>query len=220
MKKTFILLISAILISPHALWAAVGCTLNNPDRDVRRLFPKATNYKTEFISIKKQNNGQLRREIENKLRDRLDPKYEPNDVPYAYYTVLQDKKPLGYVHGVNQKGTYGGMQLILATDPEGKILDFYYQKITSPESRNFRDKEFCQQFVGLTLKDFYLRDLKKIIKDPSKKNGKDFQATLRGLKKNLILLDEFKLKNKYDKYFYKKKGVSHDTEEKQPDEYH
>lgn len=217
MKKV-IILISAILINPGALRAAVGCTLNNPDRDVRRLFPKATNYKTEFISIKKQNDGQLRREIENKLKDRLDPKYEPNDVPYAYYTVLRGKKPLGYVHGVNQKGMYGGMQLILATDLEGKILDFYYQKITSPESRNFRGKKFCQQFVGLTLKDFYRRNLKKSIKDPSKKSGKDFQATLRGLKKNLILLDEFKLKNKYDKYFYKKKGVTYDTEKKPSDE--
>lgn len=194
-----------VLLLPQGLYAAVGCTLNSPDRDIKRIFPKATNYKTEFITIKKRGGKKMAEEIEVKLGDKLGPTYESIDVPYAYYTVLRKKNVIGYVHGVNQKGMYGGLQLILATDVNGVVLDFYYQKITSPESKKFRNKKFTKQFIGLSLADFYKKDLKKKIKDPSKKCTKDYLATFRGIRKNLILHDEFKLKNKYDKIFYSKK---------------
>jgi len=203
MKRVFLALI--VLAACGRVLAAVGCTLNDPDRDIKRLFPKATNYKTEFIEIRDRGDKELMKEIEKKLGDKLEPVYEKIDVPYAYYTILSKKEIIGYVHGVNQKGRFGGMQLILATDTDGKILDFYYQKLSSPESKKFRSKEFTVLFKSLSLKDFYTVDLKKKIKDPSKKNSNDYHATLRGLKKNLILLDEFKLKNKYDKYFNKAK---------------
>lgn len=215
MYKRPISIILIILLGVQNLYAAVGCTLNAPDRDIKRLFPKATNYKTEFITIEESGGKELAEEVEAKLKDRLEPTYESLDVPYAYYTVLREKEIIGYVHGVNQKGTYGGMQLILATDPNGVIIDFYYQKITSPESKSFNDKEFTGQFVGLALSDFYTKDLKKSIKDPSKNSTEDYLATLRGIRKNLILHDEFKLKNKYDKFFYSKKKENEDERQKQ-----
>ena len=203
--RRLILTTFVVLVGTQKMFGAVGCTLNNPDRDIKRLFRKATNYKTEFVSIKEQGGEELAKEIEAKLKDKLEPRYESLDVPYAYYTVLSKKETIGYVHGVNQKGMYGGLQLILATDPNGKILDFYYQKLTSPESKKFRDKTFTKRFVGLTLAEFYKQDLTKKIEDPSEKSAEDYLATLRGIKKNLILHDEFKLNNQYDKYFYSEK---------------
>jgi len=197
-----ILTVLIILLCTQNTYAAVGCTLNDPDRDIKRLFPKATNYKTQFITIKERGDKKLAEEIEAKLKDKLEPVYESLDVPYAYYTILQNKETIGYVHGVNQKGMYGGIQIILATDPNGVIMDFFYQKLASPESKKFRDKKFTRQFVGLSLADFYTKDLKKKIKDPSKNSADDYFATLRGIRKNLILHDEFKLNNRYDKYFY------------------
>jgi len=205
MNRKAILIILTVLSGTGNLYAAVGCTLNDPDRDIMRLFPKATNYKTEFITIKDRGGKKLAKEIEAKLKDKLEPTYESIEVPYAYYTVLKKKQTIGYVHGVNQKGMYGGIQLILATEPNGVIMDCYYQKITSPESKKFKDKKFTKQFVSLNLAAFYTKDLKKKIKNPSKNNAGDWLATLRGIRKNLILQDEFMLKNKYDKYFYKKK---------------
>ncbi len=210
-----ILTITITLLLPQAVHAAVGCTLNDPDRDVKRLFPKATNYKTEFISIKDFNDPNLKLIIEEKLGDKFEPVYEANDVPYAYYTILSKKELIGYVHGVNQKGRFGGMQLILATDPNGVILDFYYQKLTSPESRKFRDKKFTKQFVGLSLKDFYTKELRKEIKNPGKKLSVDYLATFRGLKKNLILHDQFKLANRYDKIYFKQKLKEQQEQQKE-----
>ena len=62
-----------------------------------------------------------------------------------------------------------------------------------------------EQFYGLSLRDFY--NIKESaldqIQDPSGDSVDDFNATLRGLKKNLILLDEFILNNKHDEYFTK-----------------
>ena len=172
-------------------FAAVGCTLNDPDRDVRRIFPESTGYKTEFITIKERGSEELKHEIEKKLEDTLDLIYETLDTPYAYYTILKGKEIIGRVHGVNQKGMYGGMQIILATDLDGVIIDFYYQKISSPEAGKFRDGSFTEQFIGLELEDFFNNDVLSEMKDPSENSTEDFKQTLRGIKKNLILLDKF-----------------------------
>jgi hypothetical protein len=109
------------------------------------------------------------------------------------------------VHGVNQKGIYGTIQIILATDPDGKIIGFYYQKISSPEAEKFRDRSFTGQFTGLTLSDFYKsgdpNGRVAAIKDPTEKNYEDFKATIRGTKKNLILLDVFLLNKKHEESY-------------------
>jgi len=142
----------------------------------------------------------LQKDVENKLGDKLDPVYENIDVGYAYYSVLKGKDTLGYIHGVNQKGKFGVLQLVVATDLQGKILEFYYQKISSPESAKFRAKVFTDQLKGLSLADFYKYDVSgkntqdgvvSRIVDPAANSSEDFKATIRGIKKNLILLHEF-----------------------------
>ena len=170
-------------------FAAVGCSLDDPDRDVKKLFPESTGYKTTFVSLKEIGGEALQAEVEKKLGDKFDSIYESLDVPYAYYTVLKGKDAIGYIHGVNQKGKFGVLQLVIATDLQEKILSFYYQKISSPESGKFRDAVFTGKFTGITLADFGDRVSK--ITDPSVSSPEDFKATLRGIKKDLILLDEF-----------------------------
>jgi len=182
--------------------AAVGCTLNDPDRDIMRICPEATNYATDFISIEERGGEPLYLRIEERLGDELDDVYEAPDVAYAYYTVLEGEELMGRVHGVNQKGMFGGMQLILATDPDGVIVDFYYQRLSSPEAARFTDETFTKQFIGLTLLDLQGgaspgREIGRVAADPSENSAGDFEATMRGVRKNLIMLDEFMLENRY-----------------------
>lgn len=188
----FIVLFYLMVLSGPLAYAAVGCQLNDPDRDVKQLFPQSTGYKTDFISIKEAGGLPLYKKIETILADKLDSIYETIDVPYSFYTILKGKEIIGYIHGVNQKGMFGGMQLILSTDITGKIINFYYQKISSPEAARFMDNNFTNKFIGLSLEDFLKREI--YITDPSKDSNDDFKATLRGLKKNLILLHELKVK--------------------------
>jgi hypothetical protein len=181
-------------------FAAVGCSLDDPDRDVKRLFPESTGYLSKFITLKEIGAQVLQSKIEEKLGDKFDSVYEDLDVPYAYYIILKGKRPIGYIHGVNQKGKFGVLQVVVATDLEEKIIGFYYQRISSPETSRFRAIQFTGQFKGLSLSDFYKYNITnnslsegrvtKIV-DPSANSPEDFKATLRGIKKDLILLDEF-----------------------------
>jgi hypothetical protein len=202
-KKIKILLLAPIILAAlfcGIAYAAVGCELNDPDRDIKKAFPQSTGYKTDFVTIAERGGEKLKAEIEEKLGDKFDPLYESLDVPYTYYTILKEKNVIGYMHGVNQKGLYGGMQLIMATDLEGRIILLYYQKLSSPEARELKDRAFTGQFTGLTLEDFYKSNepASRIlnIKDPTKNSHEDFRYTLRGIKKNVILLNEFILKGK------------------------
>jgi hypothetical protein len=190
MKRIF--LTSLILANFYAsAFAAIGCSLDDPDRDVKRLFPESSGYRTTFITLQEIGGKVLKEKIEERLGDKFDNVYESLDVPYAYYTVLKGKEPVGYIHGVNQKGRFGVLQLVIATDLNKRIVSFYYQKISSGESAKFRDPGFTSQFKDLTIDDFYGDGRAVKITDPSVKSAEDFKATLRGVRKNLILLDEF-----------------------------
>lgn len=194
-----------------SLYAAVGCDLNDPDRDVKRLFPGSTGFKTLYVSISKKGGDDLLKKIEARLGDKFTGLFETADVPYTMYEVYKGADLIGYIHGTNQKGTYGGLQVFLALDLKGVIKGFYFQKLTSKAAKSFRDPAFGDQFLGLSLKDFYKYDIVSgkeepagvisRIKNPDPASETDFRATLRATKKNLILVDEFLLGNPHLKYF-------------------
>ena len=192
--------------------AIQGCTLKDPDRDVRRLFPKATDYRSSFISLADRGGAARLSWLAERLGDELDPVYEAVDLPYAYYEVLEGSRVVGYVFGVNQKGRYGGMQIILATDVEGRIRSLYFQRLATPQRDAFVADTFTRRFVGLTLADFYYHagygrlgvereeDRIAVIGAPADSDAArhDLRAALRGVKKALILLDSFWLKDRHE----------------------
>jgi hypothetical protein len=128
-----------ILITYTAVWGAVGCDLNDPDRDVARLFPESTGYKTVYTSIQKKGGDKLLSTVETRLGDKFHGIYETIDVPYTIYEIFANKKKIGYIHGVNQKGQFGGIQVFLVLDLEGTIKGFYIQKMTSQYAAKLRD---------------------------------------------------------------------------------
>jgi hypothetical protein len=199
MIRYVILALFLILGSSHTVFAAVGCDLNDPDRDVARLFPESTGYKTIYTSIQKKGGEKLLTTVETRLGDKFKGIFETIDVPYTVYEIYNGKKKIGYIHGVNQKGQYGGIQVFLVQTLDGTIRGFYIQKMTSQYAGKLRDAKFGKQFVGLTLKDFDHYDVVsgkasgKVaeIKNPAPEAEADFRAALRATKKNLILMDEF-----------------------------
>ena len=203
--------VTTLLGLAAALYAAVGCDLNDPDRDVKRLFPDSTGYKTRYVSIDRKGGEALLREIEKRLGDSFRGLYETSDVPYTMYEITQGGALIGYIHGVNQKGTYGGIQVFLALDTEGTIRSFYFQKLTSKAAKAFRDPAFGKQFEGLSLVDFYAYDVVSgtetppgrvsRIKNPVPGAEPDFRAALRATKKNLVIADEFLLGNRHLAHF-------------------
>jgi hypothetical protein len=203
MKQIFtVAILGAALfqIFNSSAFAAVGCDLNDPDRDVKRFFPASSGYKTEYMSIDRLGGQPLLKEVERRLDDNFQGLYETIDVPYTVYTVFKGKDIIGYIHGINQKGTYGGLQVFLVYDPHGNIRNFYYQKLTSKKAAEMRSPAFAKQFIGLSLADFkdYAPKTGKsanpkvtALKNPNPDDASDFNATLRAVKKNLILMDIF-----------------------------
>ena len=51
------LVVIGLLLLPCALAAAVGCSLTDPDRDIKRMFPQSTGYKTSFVTLKERSAG-------------------------------------------------------------------------------------------------------------------------------------------------------------------
>jgi hypothetical protein len=177
--------------------AAVGCDLNDPIRDVPRLFKESTSFKTRYVTIRQQGGDPLLRRIEARLGQNYLPLYAPIDVPYTLYEIYNGTRKVGYIHGVNQKGQFGGIQVFVAQ--EGRIKTFYLQKITGQAAGKFRDARFGKNFLGLSLRDFDSFDPASgkgggrfaAIRNPAPDMETDFYGILRGLKKNLVLMDEF-----------------------------
>jgi hypothetical protein len=188
-----------LFVTAPSAWSAVGCDLNAPDRDVARLFPESTGYKTAYTSIAQKGGAEQLTKVEERLGDKFHGVYETIDVPYTIYEIFNGKKKIGYIHGVNQKGQFGGIQVFLVIDLDGRIKSFYIQKMTSQYAGKLRDKNFGKQFIGLTIKDFDQYDVLsgkasgkvEMVKNPAPEAEADFRASLRATKKNLILMDEF-----------------------------
>ena len=152
-----------------------------------------------YTSVLQKGGEQRLARIETKLGDKFHGLYETIDIPYTIYVMFNDKKMIGYIHGVNQKGQFGGIQVFLALDLEGQIKTFYIQKMTGQYAGEFRDPKFGRQFTGLTRKDFDQYDVTSgkasarigTIKNPAPPAAADFLSILRAAKKNLILMEEF-----------------------------
>ena len=174
--------------------AATGCDLNFPDRDVPRLVPGATGFKSRYHHL----TAVTLQDVVSRLGGNYRVLYEPLDVPYSVYEVFAGDKQVGYIHGVNHKGQYGGIQLFIAQEMTGGITVFYIQKMTSPVAGKFRDPAFGKRFIGVRLGDFDRFDpvsgkgsgrLAQIA-NPAPEAQTDFYSVLRALKKNLVLMDQ------------------------------
>ena len=191
--RSFAVVVCACLLASVEAGAATGCDLNFPDRDIPRLVAGASRYTLSALSLSP---AQLAA-IATQLDERYRALYEPLNVPYTVYEVFKGKERVGYVHGVNQKGQYGGIQLFVALDLGGAVRGVYIQKITGPSAAKLRDKALLEQLVGVRLQDFDSFDpvtgkgegRLASLKNPAPDMETDFYGVLRALKKNLVLME-------------------------------
>jgi hypothetical protein len=219
MKTAFALLTAALLAAPQAALAAIGCTLSNPAEDLKYLLPEMTSYKEDLKEFPRLKDGaELFQALKARLGSDLDPIYETYETPYTVYSVYKGREKIGVVHGVNVPGKGGVIQVFLSTDPRtGAIRRFFFQRLESPASAALRDKAFRAQYEGLTLADFYKHDYYAAAEPGAAADkiaglalpqieaaGKpDYAATIRGLRKNLVLLDFFVYGRRFEPFFEK-----------------
>ena len=215
--------LAVALLAPVRIWAAIGCTLSNPAQDLKYLFPEMSSYKEDLKEFTRLSDGkQLFQSMSQRLGSDLDPIYETFETPDTVYSVYKGQMKIGVVHGVNVPGKGGVMQVFLSMDPKtAEIRRFFFQRLESPAAKALRDKDFRKQFEGLTLADFYKHDYYAVaepgaagdrvgqIKPPKiGPEGKpDYEASLRGIRKNLILLDFFVYGGRFEPFFERAKEV-------------
>jgi len=196
---------------------AIGCTLSNPAQDLKYLFPDMTTYREAVNDLSQRPNGkELFEALRARLGSDLDPVYETFETPYTVYTVFKGEAVAGIVHGVNVPGRGGVIQVFLSTDPaSGEIRQMFFQRLESPAAKALRAKPFRAQFGGLSLADFYKHDYYAAAEPTSDKDRvgaivspadddkarADFAATVRGVRKNLILLDVFVYNQRFEPFF-------------------
>ena len=217
MKRLLFILCVIVAALPQQVLAAIGCTLSNPADDLKYLYPEMTTFKEELNEFPRMKDGaELFKGLRARLGSDLDPIYETYETPYTVYSVFKGSAKIGVVHGVNVPGKGGVIQVFLATDPQtGEIKNFFFQRLESPAARQLRSKEFRAQFNGLTLGDFYKHDYYSVAEPGSKADkvsaitppqvdaaGKpDYEASLRGVRKNLVLLDYFVYGKRFEPFF-------------------
>jgi len=148
-----------------------------------------------------QNGGgdPLLRKVESRLGN-VPALYAPLDVPYTLYEIYKGNKKVGYIHGVNQKGQFGVLEVFVSLDMDGMIKSFYIQRIAGQLRTQIVDGD--EQYVG-TCRIGAERCAANgqrcgkgsgkvaAIVNPAPETVTDFFGLLRAVKKNLILMDEF-----------------------------
>ena len=230
MNRTWIFLAAAF--TAQAVFAAIGCTLSNPARDLKTLFPEMTSYREDVKEMHKLPDGQAAYQaLQARIGGDLDPVYEAFDTPYTLYSVFRGDAKVGYVHGVNVPGRGGVIQIFLAVDPEtAAVKRMFFQRLESPGGALLRSPAATGQFAGLSLADFYKHDYYAAAEPTNEADrvGKltppaglppdavpDWAATLRGVRKNLILLDIFAFDRRHEP-FYERAVAARKEKEAQP----
>ena len=232
-KKTLIApLLLAALALPRTAMGAIGCTLSNPAEDLKYLYPEMTTFKEDLQEFPRLKDGaELFKGLKSRLGSDLDPIYETYETPYTLYSVYKGQAKIGIVHGVNVPGKGGVIQVFLSTDPKtAAIRRFFFQRLESPAAAALREKSFRAQFEGLTLADFYKHDyyaaaepgaagdkIAKLALPKIEAAGKpDYDASILGVRKNLILLDIFVYGRRFEPFFEKAQAAKGKTRKAQP----
>ena len=231
MKRIFSLVTLAGVLAVPAAFAAIGCTLSNPAHDLQTLFPEMTSYREDVKEMGKLPQGQeAYAALKMRVGGDLDPIYEAYDTPYTLYSIFKGDQKIGYVHGVNVPGRGGVIQIFLAMDPEAAtIRRMFYQRLESPGGAVLRNPAVTGQFAGLSLADFYKHDYFTVA-DPGNAADKvgqitppanlpdmarpDWEATLRGVRKDLILLDLFAFDRRNEPFYERAVAAQKEKEDK------
>jgi hypothetical protein len=100
------------------------CPWREPEKDLKELFPKATRYEVETRIL-----SGLRTELTHRLGRA--PTGDENAL--RLYRVYNGTTVLGTVLTRRAKGEYGAIELVLATDANGRVSGVRLQRLREPE---------------------------------------------------------------------------------------
>lgn len=140
MKRTALILCFFVL---SFIYAGV-CIWRFPDKDIQKLFPQATGYKTEIVTYNEKQRAVIEKELGSKLDD--------DETQFNFYRILKDTIPIGLVLTHSAKGQYGAIEVVIGLNNEGEIIGLLIQRDRERLSKELRARKFLGQFIGKTVK--------------------------------------------------------------------
>jgi Na+-translocating ferredoxin:NAD+ oxidoreductase RnfG subunit len=139
-RKTILILALILAICfPISSFAAV-CVFRFPDRDVYKLYPKATNYKSVLKKVDKT--------AKVKIEALLGQSLEADETELTFYEIYKSKDLIGMIHPHAERGEYGTIEVVWAFAPDGKIIDFTIQRDREKKGKELNSPAFRKQFTG------------------------------------------------------------------------
>jgi hypothetical protein len=180
-KKTILILTVVLAIYfPLSTFAAV-CVFRFPDRDVYKLYPKATNYKSVLKTIDKDAKG--------KIEALLGRPLDPDETELTFYEIYKGKELIGMIHPHAERGEYGTIEVVWAFTLDGKIIDFTIQRDREKKGKELNGPDFRKQFGGKDIDSpFTVEKTKEIntkLLKPVQEADKGSSAIAYGAKKTL-----------------------------------
>jgi hypothetical protein len=122
------------------------CPWRQPEADLKAFFPEATGYRAETRIL-----SGLRLE----LAERLGRTPTGDENALRLYRVYRDTAPVGTILTRRAKGSYGAIELVLATDTNRIVRAMRLQRLREPESIAgvLQDARWQSSFVGKTSQD-------------------------------------------------------------------
>lgn len=143
----FILL---LMLVPQRQAFADVCVWRDPDRTMNKLFPEAQDY----LTVTKKMTPEVISRIEKQLGSKLD---DSEKAEFNFYDIkaIEDGKSvsLGAVMALAGKGDYGAIEIVIGTDPDGKIRGIYIQRSREKANKAIKSDAFLNQFIGRTAED-------------------------------------------------------------------
>lgn len=134
---------SAIMICSDAI-AQANCALRNPDRQIYKIFPDASSYRTIVARV------------DDKKKDAIEvivgsPLARTDLGKHTIYVVLRGSVPIGFVHARMEIGTRGSIELVWALDLDLNIKAFSVQVSRERNTKAIQSDEFKKKLVGRNL---------------------------------------------------------------------
>lgn len=187
--------VAALLLGVHSAVAApLGCVLERPDQDIKRIFPESDNYRARDLIPLRHGQKDLMAQVEHGLGYKLDSEFETTETPFTFYSVFKDNQKIGMILGTNIRTVTKPMQLFIAYEITGKIREIYPQVIHSKDAPAFRAKPYLSQFMTFSLDE--VPDpayIKPPVRMPSQETLRIHQALLRAIRFNALLVKKLYL---------------------------
>jgi len=163
----------------QSIQSAPLCPWREPAQDLKSFFPTATRYEAETHIL----SG-----MRLQLASLLGRPAIVDENALHIYRIYAQQTPLGAILTQRVKGAYGGIEIVLGVDPEGKMIGLCLQRNREPESiaASLQRPEWLGSFVGKRAADPW--KLGEDIPTVGEEARNSADAIVQGTRSALILL--------------------------------